>query len=281
MREHMPAWHTLPVKEVFQKLETTPDGLATTQARNRLLIYGPNELPKEKPPPPVLIFLHQFRSPLIYVLLFAALLSIVSGHTIDSLIIFTVLLLNAVIGFLQEYRAERTLEALEELSAPRATVLRDYEEENIDAAELVPGDVVLLEAGDRVPADCRLFLAVNLRTDESALTGESMPVEKQVNPLPEDTPLAERTNMLYSGTTVAYGRGMAVVVATGRQTELGRIASEVAAEPRALTPVQRKLSRLAGQLGIAGLAIALGIIIAGLARNLPLYQMFFLGVAAA
>ena len=277
----MPAWHTLPVKEVFYKLDTTPDGLATAEARNRLLIHGLNELPKEKPPSPILTFLHQFRSPLIYVLFFAALLSIVSGHTIDSLIIFTVLLLNAVIGFLQEYRAERTLEALEELSAPRATVLRDYEEEKIDAAELVPGDVVLLEAGDRVPADCRLFLAINLRTDESALTGESMPVEKQVNPLPEDTPLAERINMVYSGTTVAYGRGMAVVVATGRQTEIGRIASEVVAEPRALTPVQRKLSRLAGQLGIAGLAVAISIIIAGLVRNLPLFQMFFLGVAAA
>jgi Ca2+-transporting ATPase len=281
MREQATQWHALPLKEVFDLLKTTPDGLSVQEAEHRLLVYGPNELPKGKPVSPLLTFIHQFRSPIIYVLLFAAVLSIASDHVLDGFIIFAVLLLNAIIGFFQEYRAERTLEALRDLAAPQATALRSGEEERVSARELVPGDVVLLESGDKIPADGRIFLAVNLTVDESALTGESVPVEKQVEPVPRDTPLAERTNMVYSGTIVTSGRGMMVVTATGKLTELGRIASEVAEETRAPTPVQRKLARLAGYLGISGLVIAVSIIGAGFIRGLPWFQMFLLGVAAA
>ena len=274
-------WHAMPASQVLEQLGTTPDGLSAEEARRRLERFGPNELREEEGPSPVLAFLNQFRSPLIYILLVAALLSFAGRHPVDGYVILAVVILNAVIGFSQEYRAERALEALKRLAALRASALRDREEEDIDAAELVPGDVIMLAVGDKVPADCRLFVTMSLKTDESALTGESLPIEKETDPLPADKPLAERRNMLYSGTTVAYGRGMAVVTATGMSTEIGRIASEVAAEPRRLTPVQKKLSRLAGHLGIAGLLIAVGIVAAGLARQLNLLDMFFLAVAAA
>ena len=274
-------WHAMPASQVLEQLGTTPDGLSAEEARRRLERFGPNELREEEGPSPVLAFLNQFRSPLIYILLVAALLSFAGRHPVDGYVILAVVILNAVIGFSQEYRAERALEALKRLAALRASALRDREEEDIDAAELVPGDVIMLAVGDKVPADCRLFVTMSLKTDESALTGESLPIEKETDPLPADKPLAERRNMLYSGTTVAYGRGIAVVTATGMSTEIGRIASEVAAEPRRLTPVQKKLSRLAGHLGIAGLLIAVGIVAAGLARQLNLLDMFFLAVAAA
>ena len=281
--QQAPSWHALSASQVLEQLNTTPDGLSTEEARRRLERFGRNELPEPKKPSPVLVFLSQFRSPLIYILLVAALLSFASRHYIDGFVILAVVMLNSILGFLQEYRAERALEALKKLSAPQATVLRDCEEENINAAELVPGDLVMLEVGDRVPADGRLFVAVNLKTDESALTGESITVEKGLDPVPAELPLAERTNMVYSVTTVAYGRGMAAVTATGTATQIGRIASEVAAESAAdgLTPVQRKLARLAGYLSIAGLAIAVAIIAAGVIRQLDLLEMFFVGVAAA
>ena len=274
-------WHAMPANQVFERLDTTSDGLSKEEALRRLERFGSNELPETKKPSPVLVFLNQFRSPLIYILLVAALLSFISGHPIDAYVILAIVILNAVIGFSQEYRAERALEALKELSAPQATVLRDNEEMNINASELVPGDAVMLEVGDRVPADCRLFTAVNLKVDEAPLTGESVPVEKSADPIPSEKSLAERTNMVYSGTTVVYGRGLAVVVATGAATEIGKIASEVAAEPLHLTPVQQKLSRLAGQLGIVGLLIAIAIIAAGIIRQISILEMFFVGVAAA
>ncbi|HUV04127.1 MAG TPA: HAD-IC family P-type ATPase [Armatimonadota bacterium] len=276
-------WHALTASQVLEQLNTTPDGLSTEEARRRLERFGRNELPEPEKLSPALVFLNQFRSPLIYILLVAALLSFVSRHHIDGFVILAVVILNAAIGFLQEHRAERALEALKKLAALQAAVLRDREEENINAAELVPGDVIMLEVGAKVPADSRLFVAVNLKTDESALTGESLTVEKTPDPLAADKPLAERASMVYSGTTVTYGRGMAVVTATGMGTEIGRIASQVAAESVAggVTPVQRKLARLAGHLGIVGLAIALAIIVAGVIRQLGLLEMFFLGVAAA
>jgi len=284
MQQQTASWHALPASQVLEQLNTTPDGLSTEEALRRLGRFGRNELPEAKKPSPALVFLNQFRSPLIYILLVAAMLSFASRHPVDGLVILAVVILNSIIGFFQEYRAERALEALKKLAALQATVLRDHEEENINAAELVPGDVIMLEVGAKVPADGRVLVAVNLKTDESALTGESVTVEKSRDPLPADRPLAERTNMVYSGTTAAYGRGMVAVTATGRAMEIGRIASQVVAESAAadgVTPVQRKLARLAGHLGIVGLAIALAIIAAGVIRQLGLLEMFFVGVAAA
>jgi len=271
----------MPASRVIEALDTTPDGLTTAEAQRRLERFGPNSLREAKRVHPAVVFLNQFRSPLIYILLVAALLSFVSEHPIDGSVILAVVLLNAIIGFSQEYRAERALEALKKLAAPKATAFRDREELNMDAAALVPGDVIMLEVGNRVPADARLLLAVNLKTDESSLTGESATVSKGTSPLAPDVPLAERTNMIYSGTTIAYGRGIAAVAATGMATEIGRIAGEVAAEPRGLTPVQRKLARLGSALGIVGLLLAVAIVAAGVARDLALLDLFFIAVAAA
>jgi Ca2+-transporting ATPase len=273
----------MPAEEVLRRLETTSDGLSASEVSRRLSRFGPNELQKGKKPSKALTFLSQFRSPLIYILLVAAALSFASRHPVDAFMILAVVIFNSLIGFFQEYRAEKALEALKKLAALRATALRDEEEADVPAADLVPGDVVLLEVGDRVPADARLLKAVNLRTDESAVTGESLPVDKSEGILPPDTSLADRTNMVYSGTVVVYARGLAVVTATGMGTEIGRIAGDVAAEaalPRR-TPVQEKLARLAGRLGVVGLGVAILILAAGLYRGLSAVDTFFLGVAAA
>ncbi|MHB0913215.1 MAG: cation-translocating P-type ATPase, partial [Armatimonadota bacterium] len=275
------SWHALPKEEVLARLNSSPVGLSKEDAEARLSVYGENRLPEEKRISPIIGFLNQFRSPLIYILLVATILSFASGHPTDGTVILVVVLLNAVIGFLQEFRAENTIAALKQLSAPKATVLRDDEEAEIDASGLVPGDLFLLEAGDKVPADGRLIEEANLKVDEAALTGESVPSGKMVEPLPIEASLADRRNMVYSGTTVSYGRGVAVVTASGSATEIGRIAAQVAAEPRALTPVQRKLARLAGQLGLVGLAIAGILIVAGIVADLRLFDVFFIGVAAA
>lgn len=214
-------------------------------------------------------------------MLVAASFSFVTDHIIDGFVILTVLFLNALIGFFQEYRAERALEALKELGAPHAIALRDEEEVDIHASELVPGDVILLSAGDRIPADARLIEALNLKVDESALTGESFTVDKVTEPLPLETDLADRKNMVYFGTTVVYGRGKAVITATGVNTVIGQIALNIAAEPRVLTPVQKHLTALGSNLGIAGIAIAIIIVSVGLLKAYTLYDMLFISIAVA
>ncbi|MDH7480835.1 MAG: HAD-IC family P-type ATPase [Armatimonadota bacterium] len=274
-------WHAITVNEVFDHLKSTPDGLSTAEAQARLAEYGQNVLPEARPVSPFIIFMRQFRSPLIYILLIAALFSFVTNHPIDGGVIMAVLILNALIGFFQEYRAERALEALKKLGAPRAIVLRDEEEVNIPASELVPGDVILLTTGERVPADARIFEAINLKVDESNLTGESFAVDKSIEPLPPETPLADRKNMVYSGTTVVYGRGKAIITATGVNTKIGQIALNIATEPGELTPVQKHLATLGSNLGIVGIAIAVIIIAAGLIKAFSLYEMLFTGVAVA
>lgn len=274
-------WYALPVGEVLGRLGTTPDGLPDAEVRRRLTQFGRNELRREKKRSSIIAFLNQFRSPLIYILLIAAVLSFASSHIVDGAVILAVVILNSIMGFFQESRAEEALESLRQLSALQATVIRQGEEEDVDSAGLVPGDVIMLETGDKVPADGRLFVAVNLKVDEAALTGESVPADKDTEPVSEDTPLAERRDMVFSGTTVAYGRGLAVVTDTGMTTQIGRIAEQVAEEPHALTPVQRKLARLGAHLGVAGLAVAGFVVGAGLLRKMSVYEVFFLGVAAA
>ena len=181
MEQETANWHAMSIGQVFEQLDATPDGLSTEEAGSRLERFGRNELREEEKPSPVIGFLNQFRSPLIYILLIAAVLSFASRHPVDGFVIVAIVVLNSVIGFFQEYRAERAIEALKKLSALRATVIRDHDEEDIDAAELTPGDVIMLEVGQKVPADARLFVAVNLNTDESALTGESLPAAKDTD----------------------------------------------------------------------------------------------------
>ncbi len=239
-------WHALDVEEAAARLGTDPDaGLSSSAAAERLARYGPNRLEAAAAARPWRLFLDQFRSVLVLILLAALALSVVLGHLTEAAVIAAIVLLAAVLGFLQEYRAERAIEALRRMAAPTATVLRDGQETGVAAHELVPGDVLLLRAGDRVSADGRLVEAVNLQVEESALTGESQPVEKRTDPAPGDAPVAERGNMVYAGTAVTYGRGRALVVATGMSTEIGGVARLLETIERGKTPLQESFARVA------------------------------------
>ena len=226
-------WHQLSPDETVVGLATTPRGLEPAEAAQRLATHGPNALPQTKGRSLSAVALRQFASPLIYILFVAAAIAFMVGETGDAIVILVVVILNALIGAFQEGRAARSMEALRKLASLHARVLRGGTELSIEARELVPGDVLLLAAGDAVGADARLLDAAALEVAEAALTGESLPVAKHPKPLPKDTPLAERMNMVYSGTHIAAGRGTAVVVATGLDTEVGKIASltESAKEP--------------------------------------------------
>ena len=220
-------WHILSPDEALGVLNSRRSGLSEAEAKRRLLQYGPNKLKGKKKTPPILVFLRQFLSPLIYVLLAAVIVSVIVEHFIDATVIMGVLLLNAVIGFAQEKRAQRAMEALIQMAAPKARVRRDGSVKQIPAKEIVPGDILLLESGDKVPADAKLIEVHNLKVNEAALTGESMPVGKHTEAVGEEVPMAERKNLVYMGTVVTYGRATATVVRTGMLTEIGRIATAV------------------------------------------------------
>ncbi len=243
-------YYTRPIETTFEALETGPAGLAEETARERRERVGPNELTRERGRHPLRILLEQFASALIWILIIAAILSVLIGHTVDAVLITAILLANGAFGFAQEYRAERSLEALRELATPTVTIRRGGTERPVEATALVPGDVIVLNQGDVVPADARVMDAWSLEVDESALTGESVPVGKTPDVIPSDTQLAERENMLYKGTNVSRGRGEAVVVATGMDTEIGAIAAELAHTEDPRTPLQRDLDRLGRRLGI-------------------------------
>ena len=244
---------------VLRALTTTPDGLAGDEAARRLAEVGPNELEVARGRGPLAVLLGQFRSPLITILLVAAVVTIALGEYLDAAVIGAVLAINAVIGFWQEYRAEQSMAALRRLARAHARVVRDGREREIDAAELVPGDVILLEAGDRVPADARVLHAASLEADESLLTGESAMVAKIASALPEEVGLADRTNSVFMGTSVTRGRGRAVVVATGAASVIGGIADSVRRIGEVATPLQRRMGRFARIIGVAiGIACAIG-----------------------
>jgi len=233
-----------------------PIGVKSREAAQRLARHGRNELSEGRRRPPWRILLDQFADFMIVVLIAAAVVSGVIGEPQDTIAIIAILVLNAVIGFIQEYRAERAMAALKRIAAPGASVLRAGRRVTLAAHELVPGDVVALEAGNIVPADLRLTEAVRLQVNESALTGESAAVEKTVAALRDaEAPLGDRRNMGYKGTIVSYGRGRGIVVATGMATELGRIATLLAAADDNKTPLQKRLARFGGRLAMAVLAI--------------------------
>ncbi|GIV11546.1 MAG: ATPase [Fimbriimonadales bacterium] len=259
--------HALTPDQIADLLRTEEQGLTTQEAQRRLQQHGYNELEAIKPINELELILHQFKSPLIYILLVAAVVTLLLGEYIDTGVIVAVLILNATIGFVQEYRAERSVRALMQLTAPHALVIRDGREHEVESRVLVPGDVVLLESGVRAPADIRLFQATALQVDESLLTGESVPVYKQVAPVPPETPVADRANMLYSGSIVVSGRGRGYVVATGERTELGKIAGSMREQRVDETPLQRRMRQFANIVGIVigiscviifGLGLALG-----------------------
>lgn len=249
-------WYQLSVEQVFEVLETGDSGLTSSEAKARLEKYGYNELRFKKRGPLIRLLL-QFHNPLIYILLVTAVVTGFLGHWIDTAVILGVVIANVIIGFIQEGKAEASIEALEKMMVPECTVLRNGEKKIIPARELVPGDVVLFEGGDRVPADLRLFYTKNLGADEAALTGESVPVEKNVEPiLRPNLPPADQHCMAFSGTFITRGSGQGIVVGTGKQTEIGRIAELMTETKKITTPLLRKMAEFTKFLVIAILAIA-------------------------
>jgi Ca2+-transporting ATPase len=275
-------WHSLPVTEIYEKLASTSVGLTSTEAAHRLAEFGPNELQATQSVSPWTILLEQFKDVLIIILLVATLISTFLGHGVEAIAITVIVLFAVLLGFIQEYRAERAIEALRQMAAPTATVIRDGEEREIPARELVPGDVTLVEAGDKVPADARLTKAINLQIEEAALTGESLPVEKHTEPVSGDElAIGDRKNMAYAGTTVTYGRGQAIVVATGMQTEFGKIAEMLQTVEAGTTPLQDNLDRVGHSLARAAFVVVTIIVALGLLRGQPFIEMLIFGIALA
>ncbi|UPU38112.1 cation-translocating P-type ATPase [Geomonas paludis] len=273
-------WHSLEPGELYTRLETGPGGLDPAEAARRLTRFGANELTAAKPLSPWPVFFRQFKNVLIVILFVAALLSAFLGHAVEAVTIAVIVIFAALLGFWQEFRAERALEALRRMAAPDAAVLRGGAEVTVPARDLVPGDLLLLRPGDRVAADVRLAQAYNLQLDEAALTGESLPVDKRASvAFSPETPLAERGNMVYAGTVVSYGRGAGVVVATAMQTEFGSIARMISGIETGRTPLQENLDRVGNLLARAALVAVVVIVVAGLWRGEPFIGMLLFGIA--
>jgi P-type Ca2+ transporter type 2C len=276
------AWHALEPDAVAAALLTScTDGLDRSEAARRLREYGPNELETTGGIAPWRLLLEQLRNVLVLILLAAVVLSAALGHATEAIVVTVIVLFAVVLGFVQEYRAERALEALRELAAPHATVVRSGELVDVDARERVPGDLVVLDAGDRVPADARIVESVNLRVEESPLTGESAPVEKRTEAVDPDAAVADRRNSVFAGTAVTYGRGRALVVATGMETEFGRIAHLLQTIETAKTPLQRNLDRVGALLARVGLVVVVLVVGVGLIRGEPFVDMLLFGTALA
>jgi Ca2+-transporting ATPase len=265
----MAAWHSMEVAQVAKELNTDLQrGLTEDDARRRLQRYGYNELrKKEERISPFTIFINQFKNILIVILLIAAVLSAVIGELMGTGLILAIVIFCATLGFAQEYRAERALEALKKMLSPTITVLREGREQEILSKELVPGDMLLLEAGDKIPADARLIESHSLMCDEASLTGESVPVGKEIKPLPEDVRVSDRKNIVFTGTTVTYGRGKAVVTSTGINTEFGKIAKEVTVIEVETTPLAKRMAEIGKWLGIICLSVCLLIVVISIVRQ--------------
>ncbi len=274
-------WHQLSADDVLTRVHSSPQGLSASEAAERLQKFGHNRLPERKPPGLTSIILHQFFSPLIYILLAAGGLSLLIGEQTDALFIFAVILLNAGLGTFQEWKAEKSAAALQNLLRIFARVRRQDLELNIPAEELVPGDIVFLESGNRVPADLRLISSKNLAIDESLLTGESQAAQKNTGPLEKDRPLAERSNLSFAGSTVASGRGTGVVIATGLRTELGQIARAVSETEPTKPPLVIRMERFARQISFIVLGCVALLALLTLSRGASFSEVFFMAVALA
>jgi len=275
-------WHVQEAAAVIQSLDSSEQGLSEAEAESRLSQYGPNELRETRRVSSLKMLLAQLASFLIVILIIAAIVSAAIGEWVEAIAIIIIIILAAVLGFVQEYRAERALEALKNMAAPTASVIRDAMEKQIPAREVVPGDIVVLRTGDRVPADLRILEAMNLRTNESSLTGESVPVEKTATTLPtKGAPISERVNMAFMGTLVTYGRGKAIAVATGMSTEFGKIAHMLEEAETRKTPLQLSLDRTGRWIGIFALAVCAAIAAFGVARGHGAIEMLVWGAALA
>ncbi len=278
----IPSWHALGPAEVLRRLGSGPrEGLCEEEAERRLASHGPNELPRRAGRSALSILASQFLTVMAAVLALAGAFSALLGEWRDAAAILAILLLNALLGFRQEFRAERAMEALARVAAPTARVRRGGRLREIPSRLLVPGDIFLLEPGSQVPADGRVVEAASLRTQEASLTGESTPVEKDPAPVPQERPVSDRHGMVYLGTFVAYGRGTAVVTSTGPGTELGRIAGMIRSIEREATPLQRRMAQLARALALVALALVGIVVLLGSLRGEPLPVLLLTAVSMA
>lgn len=269
------------ISSVFEELKTSEEGLSSGEAEKRLEEYGKNELKEKEKVSVFRLFLSQFKSMLIFILIVASIVSALLGEAIDAVVILFTVFLAGILGFVQEYRAEKAIELLKSLTSPEAAVMRNGTEKKIPSTELVPGDIILLQTGDRIPADARIIKEFNLKVDESSLTGESVPVQKIANALPADTSGADRKNMAYAGTAVAYGRGRGVVTATGMKTSFGELAGLLGTIERSRTPLQESLDKFGRWIGGATLVIVAFVAVLGVFSGFPPLDMFLWGVALA
>lgn len=282
------SFHTLTTEEAINEAESNIQGLNKSQIGQRLSLYGLNEITKRKKTSLTKLFISQFKDFMVIILIIAAIVSfivsIIEGNAdyLDPIIILGIIIFNAFLGVFQESKAEHSLDSLRKLTTPYANVIRDNMMLVIPSKEIVPGDIILLESGNYVPADARLIESIDLKIDESALTGESLPVSKKPNiTLKEQTPLAERKNMVYSSSIVTYGRGKAVVTATGHNTEVGHIAKLISEDIAPDTPLQKNLAKTSKILGIVALSICFIIFIIGVIQGRPLFDMFMTSVSLA
>ena len=282
------SFHTLTSEEAIKESESNIQGLSKSQVSQRLTLYGLNEITKRKKISLAKLFISQFKDFMIVILIIAAIVSfivsVIEGNAdyLDPIIILGIIIFNACLGVFQESKAEHSLDSLRKLTTPYANVIRDNIMLVIPSKEIVPGDIILLESGNYVPADARLIESIDLKIDESALTGESLPVSKNPNiTLKEQTPLAERKNMVYSSSIVTYGRGKAVVTTTGHDTEVGHIAKLISEDIAPDTPLQKNLAKTSKILGIVALSICFIIFIIGVIQGRPLFDMFMTSVSLA
>ena len=285
----MEEYHGKSAQEALEELKTGEDGLSEEEARARLAKYGENKLAEKKKKSMALRFFEQFKDVMIIILIIAAIISFVVAcvegdpmEFIEPALILLIVILNAVLGLVQENKAEKALDALKNMSAPHARVIRGGKEHIISASEVVPGDIIKLEAGDFVPADARLLESANLKSDESALTGESVPAEKDADAvISPQAPLGDRDNMIFSGCAITSGTAAAVVTGTGMNTQMGAIAGLLAGEKESKTPLQKKLSKLGKYLGIVALAACVIVFIVGLIAGIDVMEMFMTAVSLA
>ena len=274
-------WHAMNTQEVLQSLETGLNGLTEDEARIRLERVGPNELRKARRISPLKIFVRQFKEFLVIILIAAALISAAIGEAVDAAVILAIVVAIAILGFVQEYRAERALEALKRMAAPTATVRRNGKEKEIPSRDLVPGDIISLTVGDKIPADARTIEEHNLEVNEASLTGESTPVEKDTKVIASEVSIADRSNMVFSGTIVTYGHALAAIVSTGMSTEFGKIADMIESAEEARTPLQTRLEYVGKWLGVACIVVVAAVSFLGLLQGYGYLQMFTWGVSLA
>lgn len=275
-------WHSLTISNIFEKLQSSDKGLSDTEALNRLKIFGSNQISTSAATSPIKLFLAQFKNTLIYILLISGFISMLLGHIVDAGVIFGVVLINAVVGFIQEGKAERALESIRSILTTKAVIFRNGHRASIETKYVVPGDIVILESGDRVPADCRIIHSRNLRADESILTGESMPAEKSSDSVDKTAILAERSSMIFSGTLINFGRCTAIVISTGQNTEIGKISYMLSKVEKLTTPLLRQISQFSSYLSIFIILLSIVTFVTGyFFRDYDISGIFMVAVSLA